>query len=307
MILYDDRQVAASFGDDLDEVFRHDLAFVAIFDRWSRDPARATRRATEMLSEVRDLLNHGALTTFYDANAVYVGHAVVADVIVGNSSVVLYNPAIVQNKMLWGGGPPNWLVHVEAVNGAAPMIIRRMRNVLAPSVESISYVRRLRGDVAMGEWRPPVKARSSFAPAVLKDHELAPFAKLRDEIAERKHILTFLTGNCDRPLSLRTAHRIASWAYNLKQYAFLRHQAVLLIWAWCNLEGLDRMRRERPDLPDDVDWNSGTTPVLVAVSGPAEEVEAGIRDWVASLPPGSDAPRRLVVDRLFDVYALELV
>jgi len=307
LILYDDRQVAASFGDDLGGVFRYDLAFTAVFDRWSRDPVRANRPATQMVAELHDLLGHGALMTFFDSNAAYVGHAVIANVIVGQSPIVLYNPALVQNKTLWAGGPPNWLVHVEAVNNAAQMIIRRMRNVLAPSVESIGYVRRVRGDVVMGSWRPSVKARNPFAPVALKDHELVTFAKMRDEISERRPILSLLSANCDRPLTLRAAHRIASWAYNLKQYAFLRQRAGLLVWAWCNPEGLDRMLRERPELPDDVDWNSGTTPVLVAVSGPAKAVEAGIRDWVASLPSGSEAPRRLVVDRLFDTYALDLV
>lgn len=307
MILYDDRQVAASFGDDLDGVFRHDLAFTAIFDRWSRDTARATRPVAEMVAEIRDLLSHGALTTFFDSNGAYVGHIIVAHLIVGETPVVLHNPALVQNKKLWAGGPPNWLVHVEAVNGAAQLIIRRMRNVLAPSVESISYVRRVRGDVTMGEWRPSVNAGSSFQPVALKDYEMVPFAKLRDEISEKTRILTRLSKNCDRPLSFRAAHRIASWAYNLRQYAFLGRQAGLLVWAWCNPEGLDRMRHERPELPDDADWNSGTTPVLIAVSGPGRAVEAGIRDWVASLPSGSEAPRRLVVDHLFGAYAFDLV
>jgi hemolysin-activating ACP:hemolysin acyltransferase len=309
LILYDDRQVAAAFGDDRDGILDRSLAFTAILDQWGRDPRRAARPAAEALAEFHDLVGHDALTTFFDSHGIYVGHVVIAHVVVEECAPIIHNPEVVKNRALWARGSPNWLVHVEAVNGATRMIVRRMRNGLPRSVDKLSYVRRVRGDTVVKTWRALDKAQRPLSSDTipLADHERVPFARVRHEKSEKAHIFTHLAQDCSRPLSLRAALQIGSWAYNLKQYAILQDQSVLLVWAWCSPEGLDRMQRERAEHPADVDWNSGDIPLLIAVAGKTADVETSIRDWAATLPCGSDAPRRLVIDRLFDRYGFDLI
>lgn len=262
---------------------------------------------TEAVIELRETRQRGILIAFFDMHASLVGFAVLARTVVSETVVIVHNPGIVNNRALWRPGTPNWLTHIEAIPGTLPAIIRRLRQQPPCEMDVLRYVRHVRGDVVVGSWTSPaglvkVSSNESYG---LKEYEYAPFARITAEKQAKAQILRLLASRADRALSLHAATRIASWAYNLRQYVVDESGEALLIWAWCSEESVGRMVQERAEVPEDVDWNGGRIPVLIAVAGESMDVRDLILRWVATLPDGSCAPRRLVVDPLFGSYSID--
>lgn len=312
MILYcyPDAATQSAAGAALGEADWADVALHAVLDHRARRYPASEERIDRILKQHELFLRRGMLSVFFDRYGAYLAHAVTVRIAESAQEAVAADPRTRFLPRVWADGPANWVLHLAAVNRSTATIVRTLASSLQAGDGPVHYVRDRGGGPQVRRWSAAMLSRAVSREASADERREQEskaahwFGGQVRRATESMAMYRLMARDPERVWSLGEAAMQVTMARTLAQFRLARGSDGVvtgaLLYAWLSDPVMKEIADGRTAALRPQEWNCGRTPCIITRVGDPVAVDRAVADWRNALPPGAGAPKRLVVDRLFE-------